>query len=149
MKNSDYQIKIGRGFLHWECPRWHWIPGVCWWPGLDEKGNTLKTRRILAFPRWLFGKRPNVRALKAEIEKLRAQLPVEMQESTILFLECEKGHGRLTATNWVDHGCKFCEIETLKVEKLAEAERIWDICTCFAIQDRDIHGMIRAAQANA
>lgn len=62
MKNRDYQIKIGRGILSWECPRWHWIPGVCWWPGLDAKGNTLKTRRILAFPRWLFGKWPNDQA---------------------------------------------------------------------------------------
>jgi hypothetical protein len=56
MKNKDYQIKIGRGILSWECPRWHWIPGICWWPGLDEKGNTLKTRRVIPFPRWIFGR---------------------------------------------------------------------------------------------
>ena len=54
------------------------------------------------------------KALKAEIARLRAQLPDEMKHCTILFKECEKGHGRLTATNWIDHGCPHCEIEGLK-----------------------------------
>ncbi len=49
-----------------------------------------------------------------EIERLRAKLPTEMQECIILFKECERGHGRLTATNWVDHGCPHCEIERLR-----------------------------------
>lgn len=39
------------------------------------------------------------------------------------------------------------EIEKLREQLRAEAERIWDICACFAIQDRDIHAMIRVAQA--
>ena len=49
-----------------------------------------------------------------ELERLRAQLPDGMQYCTIQFLECEKGHGRLTATNWVKHGCDTCEIERLQ-----------------------------------
>lgn len=58
MINSDYKIKISRGILSWECPLCHQIPGICWWPGLDEKGNTLKTRRIIPFPQWIFGRVP-------------------------------------------------------------------------------------------
>lgn len=49
-----------------------------------------------------------------EIERLRSQLPDDMKHCTILFKECEKGHGRLTATNWVDHGCPHCENEKLR-----------------------------------
>lgn len=56
MKNTDYRVKLGRGLLTWECPRCHWIPGICWWPGLDERGGTMPTRRLIAFPRWIFGR---------------------------------------------------------------------------------------------
>jgi hypothetical protein len=55
-----------------------------------------------------------VERLKREIERLRAQLPAGMQDCTIQFKECQLGHGRLTATNWVDHGCQQCEIERLR-----------------------------------
>jgi len=50
------------------------------------------------------------------IETLQAQLPAEMPGCTILFKECEKGHGRLTATNWIDHGCGTCALESLKAQ---------------------------------
>jgi len=50
------------------------------------------------------------------IETLQAQLPTEMPGCTILFKECEKGHGRLTATNWIDHGCGTCALESLKAQ---------------------------------
>src|ERR1035437_2732885 len=46
-------MKIGKGKLYWEGPEQHWVPGVIWWPGLDEKGNTLKSVRLLRLPRWL------------------------------------------------------------------------------------------------
>ncbi len=49
-----------------------------------------------------------------EVRRLRSQLPEEMQHCTILFRECDKGHGRLTAANWIDHGCHACEIERLR-----------------------------------
>jgi len=49
-----------------------------------------------------------------EISQLRSQLPEEMQNCTIRFLECPNGHGRLWATNWKDHGCPICEIESLQ-----------------------------------
>jgi hypothetical protein len=54
--------------------------------------------------------------VKAEIERLTAQLPDGMKHCTIRFIECEKGHGRLTAANWVDTGCQSCEIERLRDE---------------------------------
>ncbi len=51
---------------------------------------------------------------RAEIERLQGQLPEGMKHCTIQFKECEKGHGRLTATNWIDHGCPHCAIERLR-----------------------------------
>lgn len=51
---------------------------------------------------------------EAKIERLRKQLPETMQNCTIQFKECEYGHGRLTATNWIDNGCPTCEIERLQ-----------------------------------
>lgn len=48
------------------------------------------------------------------VRRLRAQLPAEMQDCTILFKECEVGHGRLTATNWIDHGCPHCKMDRLR-----------------------------------
>jgi len=56
------------------------------------------------------------------IEALEAQLPAEMQNCTIRFMECEKGHGRLTATNWIAHGCQHCRIEALEA---ALREAVW------------------------
>lgn len=56
----------------------------------------------------------------SRIMKLRSQLPEGMQDCTIVFKQCAVGHGRLTATNWVQHGCSTCEIEKLK-DKLNEA----------------------------
>ena len=63
-----------------------------------------------------------------EIQALRAQLPVGMQHCTIVFKRCEHGHGTLTATNWVQHECETCLINSLRakvasVEVLVEALR--------------------------
>jgi hypothetical protein len=53
-------------------------------------------------------------ALLQAFDAAKQQLPVGMRECTILFFECEKGHGRLTATNWVQHDCQQCKIEALE-----------------------------------
>lgn len=45
------------------------------------------------------------------------KLPEGMEHRSIRFLECEKGHGRLIASNWIDGGCNRCEIERLKATK--------------------------------
>lgn len=44
-----------------------------------------------------------------------------MKHCTIVFKECERGHGWLTATNWVQHGCWVCERDHLR-EKLKEQQ---------------------------
>jgi len=51
--------------------------------------------------------------LISEVERLHARFPAEMKNCTIRFLECPVGHGRLTADNWIDNGCKQCEVERL------------------------------------
>lgn len=50
--------------------------------------------------------------LYKQVVKLKSQLPKGMKHCTIVFKECSQGHGRLTATNWVDHGCLFCRDNT-------------------------------------
>jgi hypothetical protein len=47
--------------------------------------------------------------LIAERDKLLTQLPDGMEHCTILYKKCGKGHGWLTATNWVEFGCPTCE----------------------------------------
>ena len=47
---------------------------------------------------------------QAEVEKLKEQLPHSMKHCTIVFEECEKGHGWLTATNWGDFSCPTCAL---------------------------------------
>jgi len=61
-----------------------------------------------------------IEAQAAEIARLRKALPVEMPDSVIVFKTCEKGHGWLTSTNWVDGHCQACEVEELKRSTDAE-----------------------------
>lgn len=55
-----------------------------------------------------------VAELEAERDELLSRLPDGMKHCTIVFKECEKGHGWLTATNWVQHGCPTCERDELR-----------------------------------
>lgn len=66
---------------------------------------------------------------------LRSQLPAEMQDCTIIFKECAKGHGWLTATNWVQHDCQICEHERIVKElesriELLSATPYRTLCSC-------------------
>lgn len=54
--------------------------------------------------------------LRAEVDCLKKQLPDGMKDCTIRFIECTKGHGWLTADNWVQHSCSQCKIELLRKE---------------------------------
>lgn len=69
----------------------------------------------------LFDERQARRAAEAEVERLKAQLPAEMQSCTIFFKECPKGHGELSAKNWMQHDCQICRAEAAEA-KLAEYE---------------------------
>lgn len=64
-------------------------------------------------------------AAQREIERLRAQLPDGMKHCSIQFKSCEKGHGWLTATNWVQHSCPTCEIASLR-ERIRLAAALTD-----------------------
>lgn len=64
--------------------------------------------------------------VKRELAEAKAQLPDGMKDCTIVFKECAKGHGELTATNWVQHDCVICRAETVEAEAAAlkrDAER--------------------------
>jgi hypothetical protein len=45
---------------------------------------------------------------------LEKQLPEGMEGCKIVLKECPKGHGSLTATNWVQHDCSQCKIDELE-----------------------------------
>ena len=70
-------------------------------------------------------------ALADEVERMTKQLPESMKRCTILFKECEKGHGWLTATNWVQHGCPTCESDALRA-RLTEIEEAAGPFVCLA-----------------
>lgn len=72
---------------------------------------------------WVVGSAPRatLRDAADRLERLRSQLPEGMRDCTIRFCECEKGHGWLTADNWVQHGCPTCERDRL-LAKLARLE---------------------------
>lgn len=55
--------------------------------------------------------------LLARIRELESKLPEGMKHCTIRFKECEKGHGRLTADNWIDNGCPWCRIREFEAER--------------------------------
>ena len=62
-----------------------------------------------------------IAALREELAQAKKQLPEGMQSCTILFKECPKGHGELTATNWVQHECLVCRLAQAQA-RIAELE---------------------------
>lgn len=62
-------------------------------------------------------------SVEKERDGLLSQLPEGMKHCTIIFKECDKGHGWLTATNWVQHGCPKCEFDRI-VEEKHELQRL-------------------------
>jgi hypothetical protein len=56
---------------------------------------------------------------------LRQRLPASMQGCTIVFRECAKGHGWLTATNWVDFPCPTCALAALRQRHAEAVHQAW------------------------
>jgi hypothetical protein len=61
------------------------------------------------------------KAVISAIERCEAlaikQLPAGMSDCTIIFKQCEKGHGRLIANNWIDPGCQKCDLDAALANK--------------------------------
>lgn len=55
--------------------------------------------------------------LRAALAEAEARLPEGMKHCTIQYKKCEVGHGRLIATNWVDHGCPWCSLAKAEWER--------------------------------
>lgn len=56
-----------------------------------------------------------IAAVRVEVAR-PSQLPPGMEDCTIQFKECPRGHGRLTAANWTDNGCYVCALESAQLE---------------------------------
>ena len=52
-----------------------------------------------------------------QIADLKAQLHEEMQDCTIVFEKCEKGHGHLRGTNWIKVGCQQCRLDAIESDR--------------------------------
>lgn len=83
--------------------------------GMDKTEDLISRIKEVGFDRSEFyGVTITGEEIIGELKRLRAQLPEGMKDCTIQFKECEKGHGRLTAANWIDHGCPKCEADRLR-----------------------------------
>lgn len=65
-------------------------------------------------------------AASEAIATLRKQLPSGMEHCTIVYKRCGKGHGWLTATNWVEFGCPTCERDYLRVQLEQQGQILHD-----------------------
>lgn len=54
----------------------------------------------------------SVQEMFRRVSEVESRLPDGMKDCTIVLRHCALGHAWLTATNWVDHGCPTCAIET-------------------------------------
>jgi hypothetical protein len=66
--------------------------------------------------------------LERELADAQAQLPDGMKDCSIVFKECAKGHGWLTATNWVQHECQKCQIDAAQAALKEANEKIASFC---------------------
>jgi len=83
----------------------------------------------------------------AEIKRLNGQLPDGMKDCTIVFEKCSVGHGRLTATNWIDNGCTHCEIERLKSASVAPYAELEALKRKVGRMNATIEGLSRCEMA--
>jgi hypothetical protein len=58
---------------------------------------------------------------KKRLEECEARMPEGMKHCTIVLRQCDNGHSWLTAKNWVEFDCPWCQLSATQV-KLAEAE---------------------------
>ncbi len=91
-------------------------------------------------------------ALRAERNAAVARLPDGMKHCTIQFHECALGHGWLTATNWVQHGCPTCEADALRASLAAvtaRAEKAEELLsrTCGPQALEDLRAQCKKAEA--
>lgn len=80
--------------------------------------------RAFSDARFIAAAREAVPKLLDEVERLRSQLPAGMEHCTVVFKQCDKGHGWLTATNWVWHGCPTCELDEARAACAAMREAL-------------------------
>ena len=75
--------------------------------------------------------RAMVRSTQAKLKEAEARLPEGMKNCVIHLKKCVKGHGWLTANNWVQHDCPTCRAEVAEAQnaelraQIAEAVKPW------------------------
>lgn len=98
--------------------------------------ETSDSERVEKFVAELHAKcRTDLAREKERAKEILAQLPEGMQHCTIRFKSCKKGHGWLTADNWVQHGCPTCERDAL-ADRLRVAREAMEEIVALATQER-------------
>lgn len=80
----------------------------------EKHSESIKALYISELKDQIADKDEIITALNHTIDELQSRLPEEMKDCTIVFEECEVGHGSLRGTNWIKTDCPWCEIERLK-----------------------------------
>ena len=94
-------------------------------------GKALPEGELAAWRKYTENLQNQLSHTEQERDELKGQLPAEMQHCTIQFKQCEKEHGWLTATNWVQHDCRVCQYDRLlhAAQEAARALRFTlDVC---------------------
>lgn len=64
---------------------------------------------------------------EAALAEAEARLPEGMKHCTIEYKQCAVGHGRLIATNWIDHGCLQCVLAGAERERDRNSAQIAEL----------------------
>jgi hypothetical protein len=96
-------------------------------PWTDVEADKFSNRNGYTWGQRWNGLLRHARTLELALVAAEARLPVSMPDCTIVFKECEKGHGWLTATNWVQHDCPTCRTNAAEA-RAREAEKLLERC---------------------
>lgn len=106
LRASDGAVGIDTREVLEECPNGCGpLVGVTWEQGCRQMGKVAEEQAEQRQQA-----EAKLAATENELAETQARLPERMKHCTIQFIECPKGHGRLTATNWIDGGCLVCRL---------------------------------------
>lgn len=129
---------------HEEDAAYHRENGENWWSAEEDiHGGEMLHDGVHAHMRGydqVLAQMPGVAPDPVAIAKLRVALHddatsrLPWPEAKVVFKKCEKGHGWLTAENWVEHGCPTCEEDKLRADRDRLIEAVLGLSHYEAVQ---------------